>query len=212
LGNWNLKEFKQICLQKEFNELLHYTESLAFKWQAAIYHKDNIEEKINGLQTDFSLEKAARYDYEIIFEADALLTVLNSMWDILAQIINECFIHKEIKKVYFCTILVNNHNLIPAQVKSYLVEIEEAELYKTIKAYCNTSKHRYAVRGNTDTDVSKKPYDVKFIVDEFEYNGKRYKLTQKKVLECYKFAGKSFDTVGNEIHKLLKSGDITKTI
>ncbi len=85
MGAWNLKAFKTLCLNSGFDKAWFYTESLAFKWNAAIYHKGKIQQKINEVNYNSFLEKAPAYDYEIAFELDALMVTLNSIWDILGQ-------------------------------------------------------------------------------------------------------------------------------
>lgn len=215
MGAWNLKEFKTLCLNSGFDKAWFYTESLAFKWNAAIYHKDNIQKKINEINFNSFLKKAPAYDYEIAFELDALMLTLNSMWDILGQLINECFIRSKIPAsgLYFDNILNNKidnirQNSIPPEIQQILEPIRGNEHYHTIRAFANVSKHRHAIQGAIHMDVSEKPAKVWYVTTEFEdKKGKWHKLTIDDALNCWEFVdrvGKSVDQVGAKIHKLMK--------
>ena len=119
MGAWNLKEFEPLCLNSGFDKALFYTNSLAVKWNAAIYHKSNIQQKINDINFNSFLEKAPAYDYEVAFELDALMLALNSMWDILGQLINECFMRPKIdvSKMYFADIFKCYWDSIPPEIQ-----------------------------------------------------------------------------------------------
>jgi hypothetical protein len=212
MGAWNLKEFKTLCLNSGFDKAWFYTESLAFKWNAAIYHKDNIQQKINEINFNTFLEKGAAYDYEIAFEINALMITLSSMWDILGQLINECFIRPKIptSSLYFDNILNNKisdiqQNSIPTEIKRFLKPIQVDENYHKIRAFANVSKHRHAIQGEIHMDVSeaKKSY----VITKFEYKEKWYNLTLDDASRCWEFmdnVGKSVDQIGTKIHELVK--------
>ncbi len=212
MSAWNLKEFKTLCLNSGFDKALFHTESLAFKWNAAIYHKGKIQQKISEINVNSSLEKAPVYDYEIAFELDALMVTINSMWDILGQLINECFIHPKIdaSKMYFDDIFKCHWGSMPPEIQPLLKPIRGNALYRTIKAFANVSKHRYAIQGEIYMDVSKKPTEVEYVTTEFEYKkGEWHKLTLDSASSCLEFVGKSVDQVGAKIHELVKLGNIT---
>ena len=202
MGAWNLKEFKTLCLDSGLDKTWFYTKSLAFKWNAAIYHKDKIQQKIDEINPQSFLEKAPAYDLEIAFELDALMTTLNSMWDILGQLINECLIRpkRDTSKMYFDDVFKCCWNSIPSEIQPILKSIRGNELYRIIKAYANVSKHRYAIQGEVYMDMGKKPTKVSYVIPEFEY---------KKTFECLDFVGKSVDQIGARIHESIKLGNIT---
>ncbi len=216
MGAWNLKEFKTLCLNSRLDEALFYTRSLVFKWKAAIYHKDNIQQKMTELKSFPG--KALAYDYEIAFELDALMVTLNSMWDILGQLINECFIRPKIpvNGLYFENILKSKidkygQNSIPPVIQQILKPIQEDEHYHTIRAFANVSKHRHAIQGEIHMDVSEKPAKKSYVTTEFKYEGKWYKLTLDDASRCWEFMdsmGKSVDQIGAKIHELVKLGNI----
>ncbi len=210
MGDWNLKEFKTLCVNSRLDKAWFYTESLAFKWRAAVYHKGNIQQKVGELNFNSFLEKAPAYDYEIAFELDALMATLNSMWDILGQLINECFIRPKIdaSKMYFDNIFNCHWNSISPEIQPILKPIRGNELYHIIKAFANVSKHRHAIQGEIHMDVSEKPTEVSYVTTEFEYKGKWHKLTLDDAFRYLEFVGKSVDQVGAKIHELVKLGNI----
>ncbi len=190
MGAWNLKEFKTLCLSSGFDKAWFYTESLAFKWNAVIYYKSKLQQKINEINFNSFLKKAPAYDYEIAFELDALMLTLNSMWDILIGLIDECSCYR---------------NSIPAEIQPILKPIKGNALYRTIKAFANVSKHRHAIQGEINMDVSEKPAKKSYVTTEFEYKkGEWHKLTSDKAFRCMEFVGKSVDQIGAKIHELLK--------
>ena len=129
MGTWNIKEFKKCCLNSGFDEVLLYTYSLVSRFNATVYHKKNILRKTKNIKDkrmELPPEKYGAYDYEYSFEIDALMLALNSMWDILGQLINECFIRPKIKvnKVYFPNICKNICDCSTKEAKSISPEIK----------------------------------------------------------------------------------------
>ncbi len=209
MGAWNLKEFKALCLSSRFDKAWFFTESLAFKWNAAIYHKDNIQKKMAELNFNSFLVKAPAYDYEIAFELNALMTTLNSMWDILGQLINECFIRPRIRasKMYFYDIFECYWDSIPPEIQQILKPIQGNEHYRTIRAFANVSKHRHKIQGEINIDVTEKPAKKSYVTTKFECDGKWEQLTLDDASRCWEFMdemGKSVDRIGAKIQKLLK--------
>jgi len=209
MGAWNLKEFKTLCLNSGFDKALFYTNSLAVKWNAAIYHKDNIQKKMSELNFNSALAKGPAYDYEIAFELDSLMLTLNSMWDILGQLVNECFIRPKIPEgdVKFDRILDRYLDSVPTEIQQILKPIQGNKHYNTIRAFANVSKHRHAIPGEVHMDFSDKPPQKLYVITEFEYNGEWHKLTIDDTFKCWEFldkVGKSVDQVGAKIHKLMK--------
>ena len=212
MSAWNLKEFKALCLNSGFSRAWFYTESLAFKWNAAIYHKGKIQQKINEINFNSFLEKAPAYDYEIAFELNALMVTLSSMWDILGQLINECFIRPKIdaSKMYFDDTFKCHWDSIPPEIQQILKPIRGNTLYRTIKAFANVSKHRHAIQGEINMDVSEKPAKKSYLTTEFEYKkGEWHKLTPDKAFKCLELVGKSVDQIGAKIQEEVKLGHIT---
>jgi len=212
VGAWNLREFKALCLDLGLERLLFYTESLALKYNAAIYHKDVIQRRISELGLEFSLHKSLSADSEIAFELDALMAALNSMWDILGQLLNGCFIRPEMDtgKVTFNKVSRDYVEVMPSEIQSILSHIRGNHLYSTIKDYVDVSKHRHAIKGEVNVDFRETPTRVSYETQEFEYKrGRRHTLTPNEAFKCLEFVGESVDQIGAKIHEAVKLGNVT---
>jgi len=211
MGAWNPKEFKDVCLQSGLSRALVYVESLIVKKWAAIHHKENIEKRLNELKETglrSSPEQMLQYEKEITFELDALMATLNSVWDILAQLINECFVKTDSSEVSFSKFSNPKeccYRLIPSEIQPILKSIRGNTLYRTIKAFANVSKHRYLPSGEIYMDVGAKPRKVSYVTPEFEYKkGEWQRLAIDKAFKCLEFVIKSVDQIGAKIHELVK--------
>ncbi len=211
MSAWNPKEFKDVCLQSGLSRVSVYVESLIVKNWAAIYHKENIEKRLNKLRETglrSSPEQILQYEKEITFELDALMATLNSMWDILAQLLNECFVKTDSREMNFSKFSNPKeccYRLIPSEIQSILKSIRGNTLYRTITDYTNVSKHRYLPLGEIYMDVSAKPRKVSYITSEFEYKkGEWQRLAIDKAFKCLGFVIKSVDQIGAKIHELLR--------
>jgi len=214
MGDWNLKEFKTLCLNSGLDKLWFYTRSLAFKYHAALYHKSNIQKKIDEISPKSFLEKAPAYELEIAFELDSLMAALNSIWDVLGQLLNECFIRPKMNtgEMYFEHVFKSHWDSMPPEIQPILKYIRENTHYRTIKAYANVSKHRYAIQGEIYMDMSEKPIQVSYIIPEFEYKkGEWHKLTPDKAFKCLEFVGKSVDRLGAKIQEPIMLREITQS-
>ncbi len=215
MGAWNLKEFKTLCHDLGLDKACLYAHSLSVRWSAARYHKRNIQQSINKLNKINETRiitfpnDVAEYTSEFNFELDALMLTLNSIFDILGQLINECFINPKIPigKVKFDNVV--NHSSIPSELKLILNPIRGNPLYQKIRAYANVSKHRYVIQGTNHIDFTKIPTTVSYESTEFEYNDEWHELTLDTAFNCWKFVGKSVIKVGTRTHELVKVGNFT---
>jgi hypothetical protein len=206
MGVWKVKEFNALCHDLGLDKACLYADSLSIRWSAARYHKQNIQQKINELNIETFPEKVADYTSQFNFEFDALMLTLNSMWDILGQLINECFIRPKIdaNKMYFDDIFKCYWDSIPSELKPILTSIKGNALYQKIKAYANVSKHKYVIQGTNQIDFTKIPTTVSYEA-EFEYRrGEWHKLTLDAAVKCCKFAGESVIQVGTKTQELVK--------
>ena len=205
MGAWKLQEFKTFCADRGLERPLFYTKSLAFKFDAAKYHRDLLEEKLGEIDPQKpSLEMLGRYDFEIAYEIDALMLTLNSMWDVFGQLINACFIGDDPSKVSFETLTECHQELIPAKVITMLGSIRGHHLYATIKEYANVSKHLHAIPGDVHVDYGEMPTRVSYETKEFRHRQKQpRRLTPEKASKCLSFIGESVDKIGDQIHKEL---------
>lgn len=210
MGAWKLKDFITFCEDRGFEETLFYTKRLAFKFDAAKYHRDCLEEKMANIDPQrLSWEMLGRYDSEIAYEIDALMLTLNSMWDVLGQLMNACFIRDDPSKVSFDTLVECHHELIPAKVTIMLGSIRGHDLYATIKGYSNVSKHLHAIPGDVHVDYGETSTRVSYKTKEFRHRQKQpRRLTPEKASNCLSFVGKVVDKIGTQIHKELKKSHI----
>ncbi len=89
-SKWNIREFRALCQQAN-NEGVRFAESLSLKFIAARdYHHKNILQKLKEAKEFKELKVLTRLDFEIACEMDAFMNALNSMFDSLAQLVNEC--------------------------------------------------------------------------------------------------------------------------
>lgn len=206
---WKVKDFNVLCHDLGLDKACLYADSLSIRWVAARYHKRNIQQKINELKIETFPEKVADYSSEFNFELDALMLTLNSIFDILGQLINECFINPKIPigSVKFDDVV--NHSSIPSELKSILNDIKGKPLYQKIRAYANVSKHRYVIQGTNRIDFTKIPTTVSYESTEFEYKDEWHKLTLDTARRCWKFVGKSVIQVGTKTQELVKAGNFT---
>lgn len=206
---WKVKEFNALCHDLGLDKACLYADSLSIRWSASRYHKRNIQQKRNELNIETFPKKVADYTSEFNFELDALMLTLNSIFDILGQLINECFINPKIPIGCVTFDKVVNHRSIPSKLKSILNDIKGDTLYQKIRAYANVSKHRYVIQGINHIDFTKIPTTVSYESTEFEYRDEWHKLTLDTAFKCWKFVGKSVIKAGTKIQELVKAGNFT---
>ena len=209
---WKVKEFNALCHDLGLDKACLYADSLSIRWGAARYHKHNIQQKKNELNIETFPNKVADYTSEFNFELDALILTLNSIFDILAQLINECFVKTDSSEVSFskfCNPKECCYRLIPPEIQQILKSIRGNTLYQNIRAYANVSKHRYVIQGTNRIDFTKIPTTVSYGSIEFEYKGKWHKLTLDAACRYWKFVGKSVIQVGTKTQELVKAGNFT---
>jgi len=212
MGVWKVKDFNAICRDLGLDKACLYADSLSTRWLSARYHKSNIQQNMDEMKDIKSfLKNMSYYSFTINFELDALMLSLNSIFDILGQLINECFISPKIPidRVKFDKVV--NHNSIPDDLRQILKSIKKDPLYQKIKAYANISKHRYVIQGDNNIDFTQIPTTISYKSTEFEYNGKWHELTHDTAFRCWKFVGESLIQAGNMIQELVKSGSFTES-
>lgn len=207
---WKVKDFNALCSDLGLDKASLYANSLSIRWSAARYHKSNIQRKIDEIKDIQSFfKKMPDSSFTFDCELNALMLSLNSIFDILGQLINECFIRPKIPIDCVTFDKVVNHSSIPRELKLILNSIKENTLYQKIRAYANVSKHRYVIQGTNHIDFTEIPTIVSYESTEFEYKGKWHKLTLDTAFGCWKFVGESLIQVGIKIQGLVKAGNST---
>jgi len=145
----------------------------------------------------------AWHSFIIDCELNSLMLSLNSIFDILGQLINECFITPKtpIEEVKFDNIVTAKS--IPNNLKGFLKSVKGNTHYQMIRAYANVSKHRHVIQGTNNINFTKIPAAISYKSTEFEHKGKLHTLTHEKAFECWEFVGKSLVQLGNSSKKIL---------
>jgi len=210
MRKWSIKDFNAICRDLGLDKACLYADSLSFRWLDARYHRSNIQQKMDEMKDVGSfIEKGAESTFIIDCELNALMLSLNSIFDILGQLINECFIKPKMRIDCVTFNKVVNHISTPDQLKSILNSIKGDTLYQIIRAYSNVSKHRHVIQGTNNIDFTKIPTTVSYKSTEFEYKGEWHILTHDTVFRCYKFASESLVQIGNTTQGLVKARNFT---
>ena len=207
---WKVEEFNALCHDLGLDKACLYAGSLSIRWSAIRYHKSNIQQNMDEMKDIKSfLKNMSYYSFTVNFELDALMLTLNSIFDILGQLINECFINPKIPigSVKFDDVV--NHSSIPSELKSILNDIKGNTLYQKIRAYANVSKNRYVIQGTNHIDFTKIPTTVSYESTEFECRDEWHKLTLDTAFNCWKFVGKSVIKAGTKTQELVKAGNFT---
>jgi len=216
---WKVKDFDALCHDLGLDKACLYADSLSIRWSTARYHKHNIQQNINKLNKINETHiitfpnDVADYTSEFNFELDDLMLTLYSIFDILGQLINECFVKTDSSEVSFSKFSNPKeccYRLIPPEIQQILKSIRGNTLYQKIRAYANVSKHRYVIQGTNRIDFTKIPTTVSYESTEFEYNGEWHKLTKDDAFRCWEFVGKSVIQVGTKTQELLKAGNFTQ--
>jgi hypothetical protein len=195
-----------------------YASSLVLKKCDTLYHKKNVEKRLSEIQEKrlkLSTGKLIEYEFEITFELDALVSTLNTVWDVLAQLINECFIRIDICNVSFTKFSNPKHpyyKLVPPKIQRILTSIRGNTLYRDIYCFTNISKHRYAVSGELVIDFSKESQSISYSTVKLEYKKREWHtFTDEKAFKCVGFMIDSVNRVGFTINQLLKQRGETST-
>lgn len=166
------KELSPLCNRKNGQE---YLESLGIRYrQARDYHQKNILNKINDATKNRSdekwLEKISAYEFELLCEYDAFMLTLYSMFDIMAQMINECVCtnRKPSKDISFKGICRECKDRKICDVPQEIDKIKGSHLYEELRNYCNISKHQFVKKGTlyihfqkTDVVAGYSPVELK---------------------------------------------------
>jgi len=210
MGKWNLVEFKKLCSATDKNQAYILARSLAFKYRAARdYHKYNILDRLAKIKNEGSAflltSEFFQCELEIGFEADALVSALNSMWDIIAQLLNECFGNPKLPVKSVCFDNIVKKCSLSTDIKDAVGKMLCDKYYKEIRSYCNVSKHHYAIEGDIKVDFGKNIKRVSYQAKQFEYERIKYSPSVDEVIQYIKFVGNSVDEIGSLIQIELSS-------
>lgn len=205
MGIWNIMEFKTLCEQAHIDGV-PFAESLAVKYMASQgYHGKNILDKLKEAEALKSPEDLARLDMEIAWELDAFMNALNSMFDILAQLINECLCSPKLPVGDVDIYKVKDWD-VPREIIEIIDNATTNEQFDMIRGYCNVSKHHYAIKGGVHVDFSGSDIKTNYYSNKFTNKSKDTKYINAHELSNYlKFAGGVVDQVGMLLNRELRN-------
>lgn len=165
----DLRPLKEFCYAHEREELWAFVESYLFRDLAALYHISNIRDKLETVKQPPDIQTVLKVEQELSFEVDALILTLNSMFDLMLQIINEAFLTptetvrckdwKELKK----------RPSFPSNVVQYIDQARGHATYQKVKDYSNISKHIRAIQGRLTIDFRPDTPQTDYTTGEFGF-------------------------------------------
>ena len=205
-SKWNTRQFKELG-KEAGNEGVRYAESLSLKFIAARdYRQQNTLQKLKYAKEFKELEDLPRLDFEIAFEMDAFMNALNSMFDFLAQILNECLRPPKspVEEVNFGKI--SKWDDVPEDLRCKFIRMAKNEWFLKIRDYCNVSKHHYAIKGDVHVEFLDHERHTGYQTKEFNY-GKRIaqSISNQEINGCLKFVGRSVNGIGVILNQELLS-------
>jgi len=196
-SKWSISEFKVLCEQAN-NEGYRFAESLAIKFRAARdYHQKTILQKLEEAQGLREPNKLTRLDFEITCEIDAFMNALNSIFDLLAQLVNEC-----LRSPKSPVAKVNIHKTsewddVSEDLRCKILKMVKNEWFLKIRDYCNVSKHHRVIKADVQVDFFDKAIHTGFLTNKFDYGERTAQSISNREIEgCLKFVGRSVEGIG----------------
>ena len=208
METWNKREFRALCEQAN-NDGIRFAESLSLKYLAARdYHQKNILQKLEEAKAFKELSDLTCLDFEIAWELDAFMNALNSVFDLLAQLINECLRlpRLPVEKVEFLEVSKWD---VPKDIRCKVASVAKDEWFLRIRDYCNVSKHHYAIKGDVHVEFGDPDTHTGYRTKEFDYKARVAQCISDRELEgCLKFVGRSVNEIGALLnHELLSRSE-----
>jgi len=199
----DLQALKKFCDIHKRQELWSFVESCIFRYWAALYHLSNIRDKLERAREDgrSRIEDVLKLEKELLFEVDALMLSLNSMFAIVAQVINEGLLVEKLHVTDVDLKEVSTSGDLPADLREELRLMMGDTFYQRITCYSNTSKHIRAVRGQLSIDFRPETPEADYKINEFRLK-QPLRLDYDKIEACWRFAS-------GKIERLLELVDVT---
>jgi hypothetical protein len=208
MGTWNIKEFKDLCKQAN-RDGAKFAESLAVRFMAARdYHQKNIFQKLEEAKSLRDSNDLCRLDYEIAWELDAFMNALNSIFDFLAQLINECLRKPklDVAKVDPCRFNWMRGNGIADSVSNKFEDMVKDKWFTKIHDYCNVSKHHYAIKGDVNVEFGDARVKTWYYTKEFDFKQRCAQHISASELKDYLvFVGNYVNEIGVLLNHELSS-------
>lgn len=208
MGTWNIKEFKDLCKQAN-RDGAKFAESLAVRFLAARdYHQKNILQKLEEAKSLRDPKDLLRLDHEIAWELDAFMNALNSNFDFLAQLTNECLRKPklDVTKVDPCHLNWMRGNGIADSVSNKFEDMAKDKWFTKIHDYCNVSKHHYAIKGDVHVEFGDARVKTGYHTKEFDFKQRcAQRMSDSELRDCIAFVGKYVDEIGVLLNRELCS-------
>lgn len=190
-SKWDIPKFKKLCSSVDIPYPRTYTLALLRKMELINYHSKRALEVWRELfkrHSKISITDSEWIKTEIASEAHAtaMASHLHSMADIMAQIVNRVVLKNLLKegKVNINGVAKEVKN---KKVKRVIKNLIEDTYFEYVKAFVNTTKHRYLVDREYAFEMRKGWYTQGIRFKGFNYKGKTYdKVWVKDLVTKYK--------------------------
>ncbi len=183
----DLHHFRQFCDTHSRQELWVSVESYILRDWAALYHISNIRERLEtGKRPQSSyIQKISKIEKELLFETDALMLTLNSMFGLALQIVNQAFISPPIAQEYLKWKNLEKHPDFPPNIRGYIQPFWNHPTCQKIRDYSNISKHIRAIHGQLTIDFRQDVSQTDYTTVKF--GSKQFTLNVGDLEDCRKF-------------------------
>jgi len=212
---WDFEELRKLSKEKNIPESTIYQNSLEWRWKRADFHAKKAQEAWTELyKSSFTFGDQRYYEAVFSYEAhvEACIQSLDSMIDILAQIINIVILGSRFsehqvspgKIIKYMQSMQNQKNT--SYVLDSLKKLLDSGAFCYINAFCNTIKHRRLIKTYIRAEYGdnyKNKSGIKFL--EFHYKDATHPETWgDEILERYRYQLKDLLTyTGLNINKFL---------
>jgi len=205
-SKWNIREFRALCEQAN-NEGVRFAESLSLKFIAARdYHHKNILQKLKEAKEFKDLKDLTRLDFEIACEMDAFMNALNSTFDLLAQLVNECLRSSKSPAAKIEFHKISKWDDVPEGIRCKVARMAKNEWFLKIRDYCNVSKHHQVIKGDVHVEFLDLEIHTGYHTKEFNYRKRiAQSISDRELDGCLKFVGRSVNGIGVILNQELLS-------
>jgi hypothetical protein len=215
-----IKDIKDLCKSKKLDDPSIYTEALYWKSLRAFYHSEKSNELLKSLFDSKDIikifgEKWSKLQLGIVTETESCAHNINSMVDVMGQIINLTLFKKFIKEEFLpegkVTIfnIKDKINKLPndyKKIEKEILSLINSDEFIYIRDFVNTIKHRNLVMDDwfiyADTKSLKK--GIKFLAFKYDKRTHCEKDTSYITDLCRNKIVNHINKIGLEINNYLK--------
>jgi hypothetical protein len=213
---WSFEEFNKLCQTKHLDDTYIFQKALYWKIAHAFYHAERSKDVWKELLSSKESISVGGVDWNKTqlaseAEAEACAQVLNSMPDILAQIINTSllkgflgnnYLHDDKVKIFTVRDKIHKLPNDALKLENEINNLLSSDEFQYIRSFVNTIKHHSLIDSNwslhmTANSTNQGVHFVKF--DKFKDQFAVY-ITE----ECRKKIVEQIIKIGNEINNYLK--------